>query len=378
MARNQEFYKGKRKKRSYALIPSLVLFGVIAIMVVLFYGMQQYAVITKDDVTVKLPILNENNTTVDSEGNIVVNFEKVDVSIVYDDPDYSDVKATAGKNVRPMRAIFVPAEDIYPEKLDEYAGRLNAGNALVLEMKPRSGTLMWESQSTVAYSYALSMPTEQTAQIPELIAKLKEKKDKKIYLVAQISCCLDELYASRSTMVTLRTEMGANYVDTFGTWLDAYNLNLRDYTVELVRELYDLGFDEVVLADVRHPTLDIGVNVTYTRNMSTTPSPINAVCGFALSVAEQLRDRPGKLSIYCDSAPALVRPDAATGQDAVLFMKLFDRVYYRTDKFAYPYNVTDIENNVEIGNVRDRLVPVVENYLPDNDSWVLVDVPEEE
>ena len=59
-------------------------------------------------------------------------------------------------------------------------------------------------------------------------------------------------------------------------------------------------------------------------------------------------------------------------------MKIFDRVYLKTDKSAYSYNVADIESNVELGNVYDRLMPVVENYIPDNSSWVLVDVPEEE
>ncbi|MEA5153005.1 MAG: hypothetical protein VB039_10475, partial [Oscillospiraceae bacterium] len=84
------------------------------------------------------------------------------------------------------------------------------------------------------------------------------------------------------------------------------------------------------------------------------------------------------LSIYCNSAPSLVRADDTNGQNAVLFMKMYDRVYYPTDMYAYPYNVQDIAGNVEIGSVNDRLVPVVENYLPDNSSWVLIDVPEEE
>ena len=66
--------------------------------------------------------------------------------------------------------------------------------------------------------------------------------------------------------------------------------------------------------------------------MSTTPSPMNAVCGFAISVADQLSDRPGRLSIYCDSSYALVRTYEANGQNAPLFMKIFDRVFLGTDR----------------------------------------------
>ena len=72
-----------------------------------------------------------------------------------------------------------------------------------------------------------------------------------------------------------------------------------------------------------------------------------------------------------------MRDDYTTGQNAVLFMKVYDRVYLETDKFTYPYNIEDMEGSVRIGNVYDRLVPVVVNYIPDNTSWVLVDGPEE-
>lgn len=378
MAKYTEFYRGRRKRRNYALIPSIIILGIISLGVVLFYSMQKYAVISKDGVEIILPILQDENTVIDEEGNEVRVFDTVDAKIVFEEPDYSSVKATAGKYLDGVRAIFVPAANINQQKLDEYAARLQSGNALVLEMKPRSGVLMWNSTANEAQNYGMNVTTEITNMMPQLIEALKEKD---IYLVAQISCCIDELYASRSTTVTLRTEYGANYMDVNGTWLDPYNSSVRNYIVQLVKELFNLGFDEVVLADVAHPVLPTDteqpVNLVYTRAMSTEPNPVNAVCGFAVYVAEQLRDVEGTLSIYCDSKSALVRPDETNGQDATLFMKLYDRVYLQTDKYAYPYNVADIEGNVEIGDVHDRLVPVVINYLPDNTSWVLIDQEEE-
>lgn len=377
MARKSEFYKGRRKKRNYALVPSAIILGIIMLIMVLFYGMQKYAVITKDGVDVELPILSDGKTTIDSAGNEVRVFDAVDVELVYDQPDYSYVKATAGTDVPEFRAIFVPYTDVTAEKLPEYAARLNAGNGLVLEMKPRSGQLLWDSQADMALSYGLSVPTEQTAAMPQLIEKLKDE-NKGIYLAAQISCCIDELFASRSTTVTLRrADNNANYIDANGTWLDPYNLSVRNYAAQLAQELFDMGFDEVVLADVAHPVFSEPTELIYTRSLSVAPSTSTAVCGFAIYVANQLQDREGLLSIYCDSKPALVKADD-NGQNAQLFMKMYDRVYLRTDKFAYPYNVDDIKNNIGNGKVYDRLIPVVENYLPENSSWVLVDVAEED
>ena len=375
MAKYTEFYRGKRKRRNYAVIPSVILVLVIGVVVVLFYAMQKYAVVSKDGVEVVLPILGQEDTVLNEQGKEVKVFETVDAPLVFDPPDYSSVKAVAGEHLEEIRAIFVPHTDINLVKLDEYAKRLNLGNALVLEMKPRAGTLMWNTNSSEAINYGLNINTEITNIMPQIIEALK-KED--IYLAAQISCCIDELYASRSTTVALRTEYGANYMDVNGTWLDPYNQNLRNYIVQLCEELFAMGFDEVILADVAHPVFAEPIKLTYTREMSTEPSSVNAVCGFALYVTEQLKDREkGVLSIRIDSKPALVKADA-NGQDATLFMKIFDRVYLDTDKFAYPYNVTDIEKNVTIGDVHDRLVPVVINYLPENDNWVLIDQPEEE
>lgn len=376
MARIQEFYKGRRKRRNYAIVPFVIVLGIAVLTVVLFYSMQQYAVITKEGITVELPLLNEEKTVIDSEGNEAKVFDPVDVTLQFDEPDYSSVKATAGSKAQGLRAIFVPADNINKEKLTEYANRLNTGNALVLEMKPRSGVLKWNSQATMAVNYGISQENEATLQLPTLITELKAKN---IYLVAQLSCCLDELLASRCTSVTLRNEYGGNYTDDYGTWLDAYNTDLRNYIVQLTREMYDMGFDEVVLADVAHPVFAEPVALTYTRQMSTQPSAVNAVCGFAMYVSDALRERSvNQLSIYIDSPQALVKA-VDNGQDARLFIKVFDRVYLRTDRFAYSYNLADLKPQITIGTDQDRLIPVMENYLFENASemsWVLVDVAE--
>lgn len=377
MARVQVFYKGRRKRRNYLFIPFVILLAIISVGMVTFYGLQKYAVINKDSVSIELPILADKNAVFDSQGHEIKSFDPVNVSVVLEEPDYSGIEAVAGAKVKPMRAIFVPYTDLNHDKLQEYVSRLNQGNALLLEMKPRSGQLMWESQAEMAVNYGISVPSETTAAVRDFLADMEEKD---IYLAAQISCCIDNLLPTRTSAYTIKNEIGMNYQDGNGFWLDAYNEAVRKYAAQMAQELFDMGFDEVVLADVAHPTLTEPVTLLYTNEISTQRNTSLAVCGFAVSVARQLQDREsGALSIYCDTRPSLVKTDLTTGQDARLFMKLYDRVYLKTDKSAYPYNVEDIQSNVSIGTVYDRLMPVVENYIPsDNSSWVLVDVPEEE
>ena len=379
MARKQEFYKGRKKRRNYALIPFVIVLALIALIVVLFYSMQKYAVISKEGVTMVLPGDTPEDTVVDSSGNEIRIFDRVETDLVFDPPDYSRIEATAGRDAKPLRAIYIAAEDINTDHLMEMAARLSSGNALLLEMKPRAGALVWNSQATLAQRYGLYYQSALDLDMAKLIEDLRaygDEHDKYIYLVAQISCCVDNLLPIRTTDYTLRTEAGWDYSDDTGTYLDPYSADVRNYIVELCRELYDMGFDEVVLADVIHPVppSDSGnANFLYSAEMSTTPSPINAVCGFALYVANQLEDEKGLLSIYLDSARALVGPEENTGQNGVLFSKVYDRIYYRTDKWTYTYNLQDMEGTITVGELHDRLVPVVINYLPENSSWIYIE-----
>ena len=155
MARKQEFYKGRKKRRNYALIPFVIVLALIALIVVLFYSMQKYAVISKEGVTMVLPGDTPEDTVVDSSGNEIRVFDRVETDLVFDPPDYSRIEATAGRDAKPLRAIYIAAEDINTDHLMEMAARLSSGNALLLEMKPRAGALVWNSQATLAQRYGL-------------------------------------------------------------------------------------------------------------------------------------------------------------------------------------------------------------------------------
>ena len=380
MARNREFYKGTRKRRNWALIPFIILLGLAALLIVLFYSMQKYAVISKEGVSMVMPGAESSpGVVIDSSGRAQRVYDTVDAPLVFDPPDYTRVTATAGASARPLRAIYVAAEDINTDHLMEMAARLSSGNALLLEMKPRAGALVWHSQAELAVNYGLYYESALNADFSAAIRSLREyaeEHDKDFTLVAQISCCVDNLLPLRASGYTLRTATGWDYSDERGTYLDPYSAEVRNYIVDLCRELYALGFDEVVLADVLHPVPENGSvtgSFVYSAEMSTEPNPVNAVCGFALYVRQQLEGEDGLLSIYLDSARSLVKADEGTGQDGVLFSKVFDRLYYRTDKWTYTYNLQDMEGTITIGDVHDRLVPVVINYLPENSSWVYIE-----
>ena len=113
--------------------------------------------------------------------------------------------------------------------------------------------------------------------------------------------------------------------------------------------------------------------------MMTTQNARYGVSSLVSYITSQLDKRSGLLSVYLDSSTALVNGyDNTNGQDLELFFKLFDRVYYMTDMYAYQFNVEYAQKYLDVGDVKDRFVPVVLNYLPDNTSWVLVDYEEKD
>ena len=86
MARNQEFYRGSRKKRNYAIVPFVILLGLLTLTVVLFYSMQKYAIISKDGVEIPMPGAQQEQTMIDSEGHQVKVFDTVETELFFDEP----------------------------------------------------------------------------------------------------------------------------------------------------------------------------------------------------------------------------------------------------------------------------------------------------
>ena len=177
MARNSDFYRGRRQRRNYWLIPFILLIALITLVVVLFYGLQKYAVISDEKVNVVFSDLAETSEVPgQSEEATTMVFDTVVPEIVFEAPDYSRIVAVAGKKVKPLRAVYISATEISQERLENAAASLVDGNALMIEMKPRTGQLMWNSSASLAVSYGLSTDNDFTNSLPGLIPSLKTRR----------------------------------------------------------------------------------------------------------------------------------------------------------------------------------------------------------
>ena len=215
MARNNnkpDVYKVRRKKLNVLGIVLSAVAVLIVALFVLFGAFQKYIVYSNNGISLELPILATPGAE-EEEGERV--FEQVNAELEITDPDYSDIESQIDEEMEPLRAIFVPAENVNTEGITPYVNKLNSigGNALVLEVKPSSGQLVWATSVQLAADYG----TAGTTDLGVLANTLKEQN---IYLVAQLSCCTDDLLAQRYPAAALTLPGGTPYSDAAGYWVD--------------------------------------------------------------------------------------------------------------------------------------------------------------
>ncbi len=127
--------------------------------------------------------------------------------------------------------------------------QLPAGTPILVDMKGPYGSFFYPSNLASAVH---SASTDVNA-VAELVSKLQSKG---FYTIARISAFRDWMYVnSQGSGISLRTA-GTNYgwLDPDGYfWLDPSNTKSTSWITEVVLELRDMGFSEVVLTDFRFP-----------------------------------------------------------------------------------------------------------------------------
>ena len=318
MARSNgpEVYRGRRKRLNVLGVVFGALAALILLTVVLFFGLQKYIVFEHDGVRVALPgaAAGEDGPLPNDETAP----EQVNAVLEITDPDYSAVPAAAGEGLADMAAVFVPAQDVSMSGVGRYMSVMSSygANALVLEVKPVSGQLVWASSSPTAAAYSLNG----TLDLEAMVAALRQQdEDDELYLVAQLSCCIDGLLAERCPSAALRFATGAAYADSEGAWLDPYSATVSAYLSELCSELAEMGFDELLLKSLSLPITEEAIG--FSVELSSTPTPEAAVCGLAVELTNALEGYDIPVSAILDTTSLRSGLADKSGQNLELFGK---------------------------------------------------------
>ena len=373
MARSNgpEVYRGRRKRLNVLGVVFGALAALILLTVVLFFGLQKYIVFEHDGVRVALPgaAAGEDGALPNDETAP----EQVNAVLEITDPDYSAVPAAAGEGLADMAAVFVPAQDVSMSGVGRYMSVMSSygANALVLEVKPVSGQLVWASSSPTAAAYSLNG----TLDLEAMVAALRQQdEDGELYLVAQLSCCIDGLLAERCPSAALRFATGAAYADSEGAWLDPYSATVSAYLGELCSELAEMGFDELLLKSLSLPITEEAIG--FSVELSSTPTPEAAVCGLAVELTNALEAYDIPVSAILDTTSLRSGLADKSGQNLELFGKVFDRLCSATDSaWLSGVDRDSIDQYLTLGSLETRYVPIM-NYVPEGFTSCIIRVPD--
>ena len=331
IVRGHRVYRGSRSANTR--LPAVLLFvlvGILLLGLALFSLLPQYLVYHRQSVEMVVPMLEESGqpytvTAVTMPGPFAGNRTS---SFQVTEPDYSLVDLSNVRGMNYMRGYYVAFNKVTENGLDTAVKDAERNNlkGLILQMKDETGALAWMSGVAMASSNAANSAWDPSATLSEL-------KADGWYLAAEITCAVDNLLATKNPDVALRGQNGEVYEDAWGKWVDPWNRTVRNYTVELCRDLLDMGFDEIILRQVAHPNGE----VSYTRDVASSLNRSACAMNFAIAVREALNDdltaHGAHLCAYV-THDVLTADGAVNGQNLDNFLKVFDRIIISTATYS--------------------------------------------
>lgn len=118
-------------------------------------------------------------------------------------------------------------------------------NTVQLDIKDESGRIGYLSEVEMARA------TGAGRDMLPIRDMLKELRERGIYSVGRIVIFRDPFLAQQKPHFMVREQNGTPLMK--GVWVDPYNKEIWDYNIDLAREAYELGFDEVQFDYIRFP-----------------------------------------------------------------------------------------------------------------------------
>lgn len=169
------------------------------------------------------------------------------VTIYYsDDPFREGLQQLAGYYIDPEELM----DD--PEAVRARLESLPSGTPVLLDVKGYRGYFY--------YSTKVGQNTSSSYDISKMDALIRYLADSELYVIARMSSLRDFDLVWNDESCGLTKSSGALYYDRgsygLGYWLDPTKDRVMNYLIQVVRELRELGFDEVVLQNFCFPDTD--------------------------------------------------------------------------------------------------------------------------
>jgi hypothetical protein len=195
-------------------------------------------------------------------------------------------------------------------------------NTAVIDVKELEGQVYMDGVKT-----ADANGTSFARALPNLDKYLKQLKEKEIYTIARIVVFRDNLMPRKKTKWAVKKPDGSLWTDRKGiTWLDPYNEEVWNYSIEIAQRAIDLGFDEIQFDYIRFPSDGNISSCRYVNKEHNKETAAQALVGFLKKANEKLKVKDVKISIDVFGLTTTADDDMGIGQKIVEMAQYVDYV----------------------------------------------------
>ena len=207
-------------------------------------------------------------------------------------------------------------------------------NSIIINIKDETGKISIKTDNP------LFIEAYRTAGCPvpnmkEIVAELHQKN---IYAIARIAVFQDpDLVKKHPEWAVKRASDGGVWKDRKGiSWLEVKATPVWDYTAELAKESYKLGFDEINFDYVRFPSDGNMLDIAYSFYQPSQETRAQALRSFFAGLRERLKDLGAPLSVDLFGMTCTNYDDLGIGQVLEDALPYFDYVAPMVYPSHYP------------------------------------------
>ena len=201
-----------------------------------------------------------------------------------------------------------------------------SGNGLMLFMKESGGKLNFRSSTGLAGELAVNGDESTHSKVKEVVTDLKAKD---YYTLAYVDGFQDQ----KAPELEKRLYDGGGsawYDGEDRAWADPTSESYQSYLIALVKELEDMGFDEIVLNNACYPRTG---NTSILSSECYNPDSFReTVGGFYEKLAKETQGSKSLISLITTETAIEEGYDAATGQSLEDMLQLGGRLWVETER----------------------------------------------
>jgi len=190
------------------------------------------------------------------------------------------------------KSVYLPKASLTVDGINAFLAYANENsiNAVVIDIKGEDGLLNYETN--IEKVNEIQAVSENPVQINTVLQKLH---DNGIYVIGRISCFKDNKAPIKIRSISVQVSNGGQWRHNNQRWINAYSTQGWEYLADIAIEACNLGFDEIMLAEVKFPDAGQLNLIDYKENADVKKS--DALNGFINYISEKIHEKNKKVSL---------------------------------------------------------------------------------